>query len=165
MKPIHVAIFAVLFIVLGVLTSFWLREETDMQPLAPKEPERVQKVDTYSKIPKLVVMNPRIEPGEGNDHRITYTLANASQAPLEEFTRVVIFPYRFATPHYLGTEEPVEEGQQGWNDFITDVVQPLEAGGQLQRTVELPNNPNFEPSSNLIPRVHFAIEGHPQSKR
>lgn len=165
MKPIHVAVFAVIFIVLGALTSFWLKEETNMQPLAAKKPELVRQVDTYSKQPKLEVLNAVIKKVQDNRYALTYTLANASQAPLEDVTRVVIFPYRFATPHYLETEDPVHEGQPGWNYSLTDVVQPLKAGEQVTRTVELPNDPRFEPADSLIPRVHFAIKGHPQSKR
>ncbi len=162
MKPIHVAIFAVIVIFLGAMVSFWLQEEIDAEPVTTLEPERKAKV--VSDVPKLVVKSPRTRTYDDGSFDITYTLVNESSAPLNEPTRVVIFPFRYATKNLLGTEAPVDEGEAGWNISVGDTVAPLGAGEQVQRKIKVEANPNFEQVVSYLPFIHFQIEGHPQSK-
>lgn len=163
MQPIHVAIFAVIVIFLGALASFWLKEETAPPPVATYEaPKEEIKVDASSLKPKLLVKNAYTKPIGEQDFEVYYTLVNASQAPLDEVTRVTIFPYRHATDSYKDYEGMVDLGDSGWRVSQTDLVKPLKPGEQVERKVKLNYQPRYTPLKALSATTHFAIQGHPQ---
>jgi len=165
MSPVKVAIFAVVVIAVGVLASFWLEQETEMEPRRPEIPKpqaSKPKKEPAPAQPKLVIREAKIQPVGNTQYEVTYFIKNTGRENTPGSTVVRIYPLRYGTPMGVPTEEPVREGEYGWSTVIQDRVPMLLAGKQVERKVTFNADPRVEPARYLKGRVHFQIDGHPQ---
>lgn len=163
MTPSRVALLAVVVIILGVAASLWLKEETNVST-QPPPPSSSSKTEQKAEEPapataRLKVLRAKIMEKNPRTFELTYTITNAGQATTPGSTRVKIFPFRFATPTNSNTEEPVQEGDYGWDIPMPDVVPQLAPGETVQRKMEFQRNKRFDPAVSLLPRIHFEISG------